>query len=62
MKFFIGEHYYYPGSKTLFKLIKAKGFIFHFECGHWCTDSVFADLIRKKTNIQVYKDLQLELF
>lgn len=62
VKYFIGEDYKYPRSRKRFKLISVDTFIFRFECGHWCTDSVFIDLIRVKTGIQVYKDIQLELF
>lgn len=40
----IGAIYQYPESKDLFKLKEIKGFIYHFECGHWCTDTVFQDL------------------
>ena len=63
IKYFIGEYYYYPqdSKKKLFKLIETNGFVFHFECGHWCTDNVFIDLISVKTGIQVYKDIQTEL-
>jgi hypothetical protein len=43
-------------------LKEVTGYRFNFECGHWCTDSVFVDLVRVKTNIQVYEDLQLDLF
>lgn len=64
MIYYIGEYYKYTNSKQLFKLqsLSDNGFIFYFECGHWCTDSVFMDLIRIKTNIQVYNDVQLTLF
>lgn len=63
LKHKIGEMYRYPerGVKTLFKLVSTNGFIFRFECGHWCTDSVFMDLIRVKTGVQVYKDNQMEM-
>lgn len=62
MKHFIGEKYRYPDDKKHFELAQKRGCIFYFKCGHWCTDSVFVDLIRVKTGIQVYKDNQLELF
>lgn len=64
IKYFIGEYYRYPRLRKRFKLIRVSdnGFVFYFECGHWCTDSVFIDLIRVKTNKQVFTDLQLELF
>lgn len=62
MNYTIGRVYRYPLSKKLFKLIESNGIIFRFECGHWCTDSVFEDLIDVKTGVQVYKDLQLNFF
>lgn len=62
MKYFIGEYYRYPKGRTRFKLIEVRKWTFHFECGHWCTDTVFGDLIRCKTGKQVFKDLQLDLF
>ena len=43
-------------------LKEVSGYRFNFYCGHWCTDSVFVDLVRVKTNIQVCDDLQLSLF
>ena len=62
LKYYIGELYRYPNSKKMFKLKETSGMIFKFECGHWCTDTVFADLIRVKTSVQVCDDVQLELF
>lgn len=62
MKYFLGEYYRYPNSTNKFKLKAFNGRAFSFECGHWCTDNVFIDLIRVKTGKQVYKDLQTELF
>jgi len=53
----IGSYYKYPDGKRLFKLTKVNGFIFHFQCGHFCTDSVFLDLIDTQNNIQIYKQL-----
>jgi len=58
----IGEMYRYPNSKRLFKLIAVDGWRYRFECGHCCTDTVFVDLIRVSTGIQVYQDIQTELF
>lgn len=57
----IGEYYRYPNSKKNIKLIGVNGFIYHFENNHWCTDSVFIDLIRVKTGIQNYQNKQTEL-
>lgn len=45
MNYSIGNVYKYPNSKRKFKLTNTNGFVFHFECGHWCTDNVFMDLI-----------------
>jgi hypothetical protein len=58
---YIGEVYKYPNQSQRFTLTETNGFIYRFACGHWCTDTVFADLIRVKTGVQVYKDLQLKL-
>jgi hypothetical protein len=62
IQYHIGEYYRYPGTRKRFKLTETSGMIFRFECGHWCTDNVFIDLIRVKTNIQVSEDIQEELF
>lgn len=59
--YYIGEEYKYPGYAKRFTLTETNGMIFRFACGHWCFDSVFGDLIRVKTGVQVYKDLQLKL-
>jgi len=61
-KYFIGEWYRYPKDSKKYKIIEYNGVVFKFECGHWCTDSVFIDMVRVKTGIQVYKDIQLDLF
>lgn len=44
----IGTRFKYPNSNKWFKLVKIKGFVYYFECGHWCTDNVFVDLIPEK--------------
>ena len=59
---FIGEYYKYPNSNKRFKLVEVIGYKYLFACGHWCTDSVFEDLIRCKTGVQNYMNNQLELF
>ena len=41
----IGHNYIYPNQTRKFKLVAVKGCIYHFECGHWVTDNVFADMI-----------------
>lgn len=62
MNYIIGAKYNYPNSKKIFTLKKVTGYIFHFDCGHWCTDNVFLDLINSKTKVQNYMNNQLELF
>lgn len=62
MNYNIGEYYKYHSHKQKFKLIKVDGYMFEFECGHRCTDSVFEDLVRVKTGIAVYKDNQVKLW
>lgn len=57
----IGEWYKYPESTQQFKLVEVRKFTFVFECGHWCTDTVFMDMIRVKTGKQVCEIIQLEL-
>lgn len=61
MNYYIGDYYRYPGVKKKFKLKEKVNSSFLFECGHWCTDTVFLDLLRVKTNQQVNKDSQLEI-
>ena len=58
----IGQTYRYPNSRQIFKLIEIDGYKYKFECGHWCTDCVFADLINTSTNIPNYLNTQLPLF
>ena len=62
IKYYIGEEYRYPNSTKVFRLVESTGQAFRFACGHWCTDNVFRSLIRCKTGVQVYEDVQLELF
>ena len=64
----IGASYRYPETNVnsnnkfiLTDYFENRG-VFLFKCGHWCTDSVFVDLINTKTGIQVYKDTQIKLF
>ena len=61
-KHFIGEFYRYPNSQKEYKLLKKDRYTYIFDCGHRVTDNVFADLIRVRTNKQVYLDTQLEMF
>lgn len=62
MKWFIGEYYKHIGQDQQFKLTETNGVIFRFECGHWCTDNVFEDMVRVRTGLQVFEDTQIELF
>ena len=57
------KKYKYPNSEQVFILKKIVNNIYHFKCGHWCTDSVFEDLIDLKTGMaQWQKPKQLKLF
>ena len=62
INYYIGEEYKYYNSNKTFTLKTVQGYKFIFECGHWCTDNVFIDLIRIKTNKFVYDGMQLQLF
>lgn len=48
----VGELYKYPNDDKLFKLKEIRRYTYIFECGHWCIDTVFADLINVRTGIQ----------
>jgi len=53
-----------PNSNRIFELKKIVGTTYIFKCGHWCTDSVFNDLIDLSTGLagwQKPKQLKLEL-
>lgn len=41
-----GEMYRYPGDDTVFTVKSIGHCSVRFECGHWCTDTVFKDLVR----------------
>jgi hypothetical protein len=57
------KKYKYPQSEKIFTLKKVVNTIYHFTCGHWCTDSVFTDLIDIKTGLAEWqKPKQLKLF
>jgi hypothetical protein len=51
----IGNKYKYNNDCADILILKSvKNFIFHFRCGHFCTDNIFVDLIDLKDNIQVF--------
>jgi hypothetical protein len=53
-----------PNNNRVFVLKKVIGKTYHFKCGHWCTDSVFIDLIDLSNGLaewQKPKQLKLEL-
>jgi hypothetical protein len=58
----IGQYCQYPDDRKMFKLVSVNGWVFTFECGHMVTDLVFQDMVNCETGIQVYKDIQLNLF
>ena len=41
----LGGIYHYPADNKKFTVKEIRKFTVIFECGHWCTDSVFRDLI-----------------
>ena len=47
----MAEKYKYPNCSKIFTLKEKRGYIYYFQCGHWCTDSVFEDLINIKTGL-----------
>lgn len=52
----IGATYIYPNDPdNRFKLVKVTGWIYRFKCGHWCTDSVFMDLINVEAGKQGFE-------
>lgn len=52
----IGAKYKYPNSTQVFTLVEVRPkWVFRFECGHWCTDSVFVDLFDIEKRRQVYE-------
>lgn len=56
----LNKVYRYPNSDKLFVLKNTNGMIFNFQCGHWCTDNVFIDLIDVKLNKYVYELMPCE--
>jgi hypothetical protein len=62
LNYTIGAKYKYPNCNKVFVLKEVREFVFIFECGHWCTDNVFEDLINIETGVPVYNDNQLKLF
>jgi len=55
IKNIVGNFYKYPNSDDVFRVKQVFDHKIIFECGHWCTDSVFPDLINLENNIQNYK-------
>lgn len=51
----IGRKYKYPLTEEVFTVSEDRGGSVRFECGHWCTDLVFEDLIDIETGIQNYR-------
>jgi len=47
----MNNRYKYPNGNKVFELVEIDGYKYKFKCGHWCTDSVFRDLINIKTNL-----------
>lgn len=47
----IGNKYRYPDDTQIFVVKSFNGFSYKFECGHWCTDNVFKDLINTSDQI-----------
>lgn len=56
----IGAKYKYVRGRTMVleKVIDRR---FVFKCGHWCTDSVFIDLIDMKEKLQVYQIMHMTI-
>ncbi len=57
----IGRKYKYWNCPQIFVLKEIEGWVYRFECGHWCTDSVFEDLVYVKKGIANYLNKQLTL-
>jgi hypothetical protein len=59
-----GKFFKYPNFDKIYELKKVVNNIYHFKCGHWCTNCVFVDLIDISTGIaewQKPKQLTLNL-
>jgi len=48
-----GQKYVYPNSNTIFVVKEVRQHSVVFECGHWCTDNVFVDLISVTSSYQL---------
>lgn len=58
------KRYKYPNSDKIFELKEIRNNNYYFKCGHWCTNSVFIDLIDLSTGLaqwQIPKQLKLNL-
>jgi hypothetical protein len=52
----IGRRFRYPSDERVFTVCEVRTHSIRFDCGHWCTDNVFRDLI------PVAEDGQMDLF
>jgi hypothetical protein len=57
----IGNKYKYYNSDKVFTVKSFNGWRYKFECGHWCSDSIFNDLINVETGISNKIGRQLKL-
>lgn len=56
------KKYKYPQCNKIFTLDHfGKNGNAYFKCGHWCTDSVFVDLIDLSTGFAKWNNPQLKL-
>lgn len=62
LRFQIGRFYRRIGTNHRFQLKSASRFVFHFSCGHWCTDCVFMNYEDADTFQPCFIEYQLELF
>lgn len=56
--YIIGGKYKYRKSDTIFILKEVVVYRFIFECGHWCTDNIFVELIDIKKKVAVWYLIQ----
>lgn len=59
----IGKKYKYnKKDKKIFVLKNIKGIIYEFDCGRWCTDTVFNDLYDCHEKMYNFEKIQLSIF